>query len=99
MTTENNSTKFPTQGSEEEESKDDSSIFDFKQEQAQMPTKPNQQPTTEHSPQIAPNHIQTEDFPLVNKDQESLSSGISSNNNTPKKTAKFQSDVRRFSSD
>ena len=34
MTTENNSTKIPTQGSEEEESKDDSSIFDFKQEQA-----------------------------------------------------------------
>ena len=53
MTTENTSNKFQTQ-SDQEEDKDDSSIFDFKQEIAQGVSKSNQRPTTEQSPQFQP---------------------------------------------
>ena len=98
MSTEKVVNKFSTLDSEEEE-KDDSSIFDFKQEQAQGLTKPSNTPTTEQSPQVVPQRSQLEDFPLAVRDQESLSSGISSNNtNTPKKQ-NSQPDKRRFSSD
>ena len=53
MSTEKVVNKFSTLDSEEEE-KDDSSIFDFKQEQAQGLTKPSNTPMTEQSPQVVP---------------------------------------------
>lgn len=67
MSTEKATTKFNTQESEEDE-KDDSSIFDFKQEQAQGLAKPTVNITTESSPQVIPQRSQLEDFPLVVKD-------------------------------
>ena len=61
MTTENTSIKFQTQ-SDQEEDKDDSSIFDFKQEIAQGVSKSNQRPTTEQSPQVQPGQSQIDDL-------------------------------------